>query len=152
MILDGCPLTEEENYREEIFRLIPSLKCIDGRDRKGNEVGAESSESDKEDYQENDEELEKQENCFAQTDNELDKEEHEDFYYPKKGLTALNNTYFDNQLEGVDEEGDYSTYNLKTERFESDCLKDFNCSTREDPFEFPFEDDYKVEFDEGNFV
>lgn len=34
-MLDGCPITDKENYTNEIFEVIPSLEVVDYRDRDG---------------------------------------------------------------------------------------------------------------------
>ena len=36
--LESCPLTKEENYRNEIFKLIPQLEVVDSKDKSGNTI------------------------------------------------------------------------------------------------------------------
>ena len=58
--LEGNPLVStNQNYREELFKLVPSLECIDRRDKEGNEIestlyGGEEEEDDGE-YEEGEE-------------------------------------------------------------------------------------------------
>lgn len=52
--LEGNPLVStNENYRDELFKLVPSLECIDGIGKEGNEIestlyGGEEEEEDAE--------------------------------------------------------------------------------------------------------
>ena len=41
--IEGCPITENENYRDEIFKLVPNLKIIDERDRDGKAISEDSN-------------------------------------------------------------------------------------------------------------
>ena len=51
--LEGNPLTKKnENYRKELFQMVPSLESIDGYDKDGNEV--ESTLYNEEDEEEGD--------------------------------------------------------------------------------------------------
>ena len=56
--LEGNPLTSNNaNYREELFKLVPSLESIDGIDKDGNQV--ESTLYNEEGEEEDDDEEEK---------------------------------------------------------------------------------------------
>ena len=52
--MEGNPLVStNENYRDELFKLVPSLECIDGIGKEGNEIestlyGGEEEEEDAE--------------------------------------------------------------------------------------------------------
>ena len=46
--MEGCPITEVENYRSEIFGVLPNLEAIDGLDRDGKEVADESDDDEDE--------------------------------------------------------------------------------------------------------
>lgn len=142
-MLDGCPVTEEENYRDEIFKLLPRLKFVDGRDSQGNGIPADS-------HSDNDscEEAEVPENPFGQIDEEIIKEETR---VCEQEFNTLGCDYFNSQLEMESEEGGFGVFDFKGEEFECDNLKDFNCSTREDLLEFPLEDDCKDKLDGGKF-
>jgi len=45
--LFNCPVTQEEDYREQTFSLLSSLTCLDGIDRAGQEVESGSEEEGK---------------------------------------------------------------------------------------------------------
>ena len=130
-MLDGCPITEEEDYRESIFKLIPSLECIDGEDNERNLIEFSESESCSE-------ESKSQDNLFEEIGKEFQLED----FGCKKELT--NDLYLDNQLAVTGDE----SFGFKGDKFESE---NFNNPMKEDLLEFPFDDDYKAEFDEGKF-
>jgi len=130
-VLDGCPITEEESYRESIFKLIPNLECIDGEDNEGNPIEFSESESCSE-------ESKSQDNLFEEIDKEFQLED----FGSKKELT--NDLYLDNQLAVTGDE----SFGCKGDKFESG---NFNNPMKEGLFEFPFDDDYKADLDEGKF-
>ena len=45
--LFNCPVTQEDDYREQTFSLLSSLTCLDGIDRAGQEVESGSEEEGK---------------------------------------------------------------------------------------------------------
>lgn len=45
--LFNCPVTQQEDYREQTFDLLSSLACLDGIDRSGQEVESGSEEEGK---------------------------------------------------------------------------------------------------------
>eukprot|EP00826_Nyctotherus_ovalis_P032466 TRINITY_DN2616_c0_g9_i4.p1 TRINITY_DN2616_c0_g9~~TRINITY_DN2616_c0_g9_i4.p1 ORF type:complete len:270 (+),score=101.22 TRINITY_DN2616_c0_g9_i4:235-1044(+) len=144
LVLDGCPLTEEENYRDEIFKLLPHLKLIDGKDSQGNDIPADSSCSDNDSCKE----AEVAENPFGQIDEEIIKEEAR---VCEQEFNTIGYDYFSSQLEVGGGEDGFGVFDFKGEEFECDNLKDLNCSTREDLLEFPVEDDCKDKLDGGKF-
>lgn len=52
--LKGNPVANEEDYQEELFEMVPSLKSIDGKDRKGNPVESTYYGDDEEEEEEDD--------------------------------------------------------------------------------------------------
>lgn len=50
MDLFGCPVTNQLEYRDQVFQLLPNLHLLDGMDREGKE-GQESSDEEEEDYE-----------------------------------------------------------------------------------------------------
>lgn len=48
--LSANPVTEVNDYREQIFELIPTLESLDGLDKEGNEVVSENGSEEMEDY------------------------------------------------------------------------------------------------------
>jgi acidic leucine-rich nuclear phosphoprotein 32 family member A/C/D len=54
----SCPLEEKENYRDEIFKLIPTLQWVDGKDKDGNIKEENEDEDDSEDIVIGEDELE----------------------------------------------------------------------------------------------
>ena len=84
--LYGNPITTKiSNYREELFKLVPSLTTIDGLDREGNEVEStqygedeEEEEDDDADYEEAEEEGELPEEDDEGEDNGEDDDDDED--------------------------------------------------------------------------
>lgn len=38
MSLAGCPISQSANYREQVFKLIPTLLILDGRDKNGDKI------------------------------------------------------------------------------------------------------------------
>ncbi|XP_054707127.1 acidic leucine-rich nuclear phosphoprotein 32 family member A-like isoform X2 [Uloborus diversus] len=70
--LFNCEVTNVENYRDEVFGLISSLKYLDGYDREDKE--ADDSEADDEDANEDDDD----ENAHEDVDSEDEDEEEED--------------------------------------------------------------------------
>ena len=93
--LDGNPIASNlSNYREELFKLVPSLTAIDGIDREGNEVEStqygeeEGEEEDDGDYEEAEEEGELSEDDEEGDDNlgedDEDDEDDDDEEKPQK--------------------------------------------------------------------
>lgn len=41
--MEGCPITEDEDYRQSVFKLIPNLKYIDEKDPNGNNESEEEN-------------------------------------------------------------------------------------------------------------
>ena len=71
--LDGNPIASNlSNYREELFKLVPSLTAIDGIDREGNEV--ESTQYGEEEGEEEDDDGDYEE---AEEEGELSEDEEE---------------------------------------------------------------------------
>lgn len=52
--LKGNPVANEEDYQEKLFEMVPSLKSIDGKDRKGNPVESTYYGDDEEEEEEED--------------------------------------------------------------------------------------------------
>ena len=50
MDLFGCPVTNQLEYRDQVFQLLPNLHLLDGMDREGKEAQESSDEDDEEDY------------------------------------------------------------------------------------------------------
>ena len=48
--LSANPVTEVNDYREQIFELLPNLEVLDGLDKEGNEVASENMSQEMEDY------------------------------------------------------------------------------------------------------
>ena len=44
LLLENCPITEIENYRNEIFALLPDLQLLDGKNRQGEDASDEDFE------------------------------------------------------------------------------------------------------------
>ena len=90
--LEGNPVAKTENYREQLFELIPSLTSIDGKDRNGNEVEStiyggedeEEEEDDDVDYEEGEEEGELSEEEDEGDDGDEDEEDEDDDEQPQK--------------------------------------------------------------------
>ena len=84
--MEGNPLVStNENYRDELFKLVPSLECIDGFDKDGNEVestlyGGEEEEEDGEYGEEEGED----EGDDGEDDGDDDDEEDEDEPHKKR--------------------------------------------------------------------
>lgn len=96
IVLDGCPVTEEESYREEIFKLVPQLKYVDGRDVEGNYVSADNKSSEGEEPEESDQEnsnlSDAQEGSsvkIIEEGNDADKEEAKLYNYSVQGLNSV---------------------------------------------------------------
>ena len=51
LLLDDCPITETENYRSDVFAVLPNLYGTDGKTRDGQDI-AEGSEGESEDESE----------------------------------------------------------------------------------------------------
>ena len=66
------------NYREELFNIIPSLKVIDGKGNKWNEVESEEEEEDEEYDEEEEEEYDEDANQEEDYDAEEDDDEDDD--------------------------------------------------------------------------
>ena len=91
--LEGNPLTSDlPNYREELFKLIPSLTSIDGIDKEGNKVEStlygddeeEEEEDDDGNYEEAEEEGEFSEEDEEGEDNGEEDDEDDDDEKPQK--------------------------------------------------------------------
>jgi len=83
LVLEGCPLTENENYRKEIFTILPMLEAIDGLDKDDNVISEGESEN------ENSEAEEKPGSVVEIEDSEENESEEGEEEKPKK---AQNNT------------------------------------------------------------
>lgn len=155
-MLDGCPITEEEIYREEVFKLIPHLKCIDGKDSQGNyindkEDNAESEESEESD-QENSKLSDQQEDPSVKIineNNEADKEEAKYYNYAghnlnssyKNSFLSRSNSYPVQALEEGFPSLPELDYQFEVEDTEEHNVAKRNRFIREDSFvEFPVED------------
>lgn len=169
LVLDGCPIVEEENYRDEIFKLLPHLKYIDGKDSEGNFMSADKDSSDNEGIeagdsdQENSNQFNHHEDSSAKIiegNNDLEKEESKYYNYPSQPLSSV----YDFPLTAYS--NNYPTYGLEEAypslasfdyQFESEDLEDHNVPKRnnllrEDSFgEFPV-DDQGSDSDNGKFV
>jgi hypothetical protein len=91
--LQGNPVANTDNYREQLFDLVPSLTSIDGKDRDGNEVEStiyggedeEEEEDDDVDYEEGEEEGElSEEEDEGDNGDEDDEEDEDDDEQPQK--------------------------------------------------------------------
>eukprot|EP00826_Nyctotherus_ovalis_P064923 TRINITY_DN9533_c0_g1_i14.p1 TRINITY_DN9533_c0_g1~~TRINITY_DN9533_c0_g1_i14.p1 ORF type:complete len:290 (+),score=83.40 TRINITY_DN9533_c0_g1_i14:268-1137(+) len=141
IVLDGCPVTEEESYREEIFKLVPQLKYIDGRDSEGNYVSADSKSSEGEESEESDQEnssqSDDQEDSSAKVvdeGNDAVKEDAKLYNYSGHSLNSVSNS----QLQGL-EDGFQSLpgleYQFEGEDYEDHHLGKQDHMLREDFFE-----------------
>jgi len=84
LYLFECPISEQENYREKVFEMIPQLQYLDGIDRKGEEDLDDEDFDDEEDagYDVNGEDEEEEENEEDEDEGEdsedIDEEDEED--------------------------------------------------------------------------
>ena len=53
-----CPVTNMEDYCSRVFEMLPSLKCLDGLDKDGQEVDSDEEEEEEEEEDEEEEEEE----------------------------------------------------------------------------------------------
>lgn len=87
--LDGCPITEEADYRDDIFKMLPSLKYIDGKDPDGNDLSVENNEENSEEENQSEEDLESQEEASVQPLEEeavSQKEDYKEYAEPSQEL------------------------------------------------------------------
>lgn len=83
--IEQCPLAEKEDYRKEVFALLPNLQDIDSINRKGEDVGEQESEDDEDEDDEDDggfieEDEPKHSHDGNKPQNEDEKEEEESSY------------------------------------------------------------------------
>lgn len=80
--LGDTPLSENDDYREKVFKLLPQLKVVSGQDKDGNEVDGSDDEefSDEEDMsdEEDDEEDDEEEDDEEDDEDDEDEDEEED--------------------------------------------------------------------------
>eukprot|EP00088_Acartia_fossae_P034821 TRINITY_DN3578_c0_g1_i3.p1 TRINITY_DN3578_c0_g1~~TRINITY_DN3578_c0_g1_i3.p1 ORF type:complete len:270 (-),score=92.88 TRINITY_DN3578_c0_g1_i3:425-1234(-) len=108
--LANTPISEGDDYRSQIFNLLPNLKSIDGQDRDGNEASSSDDENEGGEATEkgestengvNDKELEDEEEDLEDGEEEEESEEESEEEEDGPGLAAL---YSNANLE--DSEGD----------------------------------------------
>ena len=73
--ISGCPLTKNENYRSEIFALLPSLEIIDMHDKDGNEVSASEQEDEFDSEDDEDDDSEEDSDDVSEDDDSEDEED-----------------------------------------------------------------------------
>lgn len=173
LTIDGCPVTEEENYREEIFKLIPQLKCVDGKDHEDNDVVVEDENSSKEE-QESEEESksvnEASEKSEEQDDssvkivgdrNELIKEDSKAYDYSDHGLASSvfkgsfsfpNGTYQTLSLEDSFNRLADLEYQFNMGDLANLCGSKQDQVLRDDLFEERLDDDQGSDSDSGKLV
>ena len=72
------PLAKTDNYRAEIFALLPNLDVVDSFDKEGNEVELSSDEDDGDSFGSDEESDEEENSDDSQDDDEVDSDEDED--------------------------------------------------------------------------
>ena len=88
--MEGNPLVStNENYRDELFKLVPSLECIDGIGKEGNEIestlyGGEEEEEDAEYDEEEAEEGEDDGDDGGEDDGDDEEDEDDDEPHKKR--------------------------------------------------------------------
>ncbi|OMJ90602.1 hypothetical protein SteCoe_7000 [Stentor coeruleus] len=83
--IDGCPVTQIEDYRNKIFAIIPNLQVIDTIDRSGKEVSIfDEDEEDNEFGDDDDEDLDDEEGESDEENDEDDEVNESEGEDPKK--------------------------------------------------------------------
>ena len=57
LMVEGNPISQEENYREKLFKIIPSLQVIDGFNASGEEVDFAEDDEDEEEFNDDSDEF-----------------------------------------------------------------------------------------------
>ena len=86
--LKNCPVTLTEDYRQSIFKIIPSLQVIDGMDREGKEISLFSDDEDDDDLiggdDDDDDDDDEEEFDDSEEEEEEEDESSESVEVPKK--------------------------------------------------------------------
>ncbi len=79
--MNDCALAAIENFREEIFKLLPKVVYLDGLDREGNDMSGSGKEGDEEEAAD-EESSDEEENGLAALQGSKELEEDEEDYVP----------------------------------------------------------------------